>query len=351
MKYVIRTKGVFNMKNILKIIIITFILMFAVACSSNDGAVSSDDTATVGTEDSITLKLAHTGSEEHQYHLASEKFKELVEEKTDGSVTIDIYSNATLGSEADVIEQVMDGSVEMTTVAPDSSYANTVSEMNVFGIPYLFRDGDHAYSTLDGEIGQELLDLAEDHHMKGLGYWEIGFRHISNNTRKIEKPEDMNGLKIRVQPAPVWEEHMKALGANPTPVDFNELYSALDQGIVDGQENPLPTIDSMKFYEVQKYISLTAHTYNPAIVVMNKGVWESLSEEQQMAIDEAVKETTTYHRQLLADKEEEILEKLKENGVTITEPDREAFREATSEVKDSIDEVPEALIERIENNE
>ncbi|HLR71378.1 MAG TPA: DctP family TRAP transporter solute-binding subunit [Pseudogracilibacillus sp.] len=338
------------MKKLFKISFLTFILMFAVACGSSDDTGGSDDTATNDTEDSVTLKLAHTGSEEHQYHLASEKFKELVEEKTDGSVVIDIHPNATLGSEADVIEQVMDGSVEMTTVAPDSSYANTVPEMNVFGIPYLFKDRDHAYSTLDGEIGQELLDLAEDHNMKGLGYWEVGFRHISNNAQEIEKPEDMSGLKIRVQPAPVWEDHMKALDANPTPVDFNELYSALDQGIVDGQENPLPTIDSMKFYEVQKYVSLTAHTYNPAVTVMNLGVWESLSEDQQTAIQEAVEETTTYHRELLAEKEEEILEMLEENGVTITEPDREAFREATSEVKDSVDEVPEDIIERIENN-
>src|SRR5690625_486905 len=280
------------MKKLFKISFLTFILMFAVACGSSDDTGCSDDTATNDTEDSVTLKLAHTGSEEHQYHLASEKFKELVEEKTDGSVVIDIHPNATLGSEADVIEQVMDGSVEMTTVAPDSSYANTVPEMDVFGMPYIFKDREHAYSVLDGEIGQELLDLAEDHNMKGLGYWEIGFRHITNDEKEIEKPEDMKGLKVRVQPSPVWENHMKALDENPTPVDFNELYSALDQGIVDGQENPLPTIDSMKLYEVQDYISLTRHTYNAAIVLMNKGTWDGLDEGQLAVIEEAIEETT-----------------------------------------------------------
>lgn len=322
-------------------VLLIFLLIFAVGCSSNKS---------VDGEETVTLKLAHTGSDAHQYHLAAVKFKELVEEKTSGSVLIDIHGNATLGSEAEVVEQVMDGSIEMSTLAPDSSYANTVPEMNVFGIPYLFQDREHAYSTLDGEIGQELLDLAQDHNIKGLGYWEVGFRHITNDAKEIKKPEDMKGLKIRVQPAPVWENHMKVLGANPTPVDFNELYSALDQGVVDGEENPLPTIESMKFYEVQKYISLTAHAYNPAIVIMNHGVWDSLSEEQQVAVDEAVKETTSYHRQLLEDKEEEILELLVENGVTITEPDRKAFQEATQEVKKSVKEVPEDLIERIENN-
>lgn len=333
------------MKRLSQLGLLTLVLMFMVACGSDGGSGDSEG------EDAVTFKLAHTGSDSHQYHSASEKFKELVEEKTDGSVSIDIHGNATLGSEADVIEQVMDGSIEMTTVAPDSSFANTVPEMNVFGIPYLLKDRDHAYSVLDGEIGEELLELTEEHNMKGLGYWEVGFRHISNNEKEIKEPEDMEGLKIRVQPAPVWEDHMKALGANPTPVDFNELYSALDQGIVDGQENPLPTIESMKFYEVQKFISLTAHTYNPAIVVMNSGAWDGLSEDQQTAVDEAVKETTTYHRQLLADKEEEILEIFDENNVTITEPNREAFEEATSKVKDSVDEVPDDLIKRIEDDE
>lgn len=328
------------MNRILKLVLLIGTLTFITACGSSNNGESGD----------VNLKLAHTGSESHQYHLAAEKFKELVEEKTDGSVEIEIHPNATLGSEADVIEQVMDGSVEMSTVAPDSSYANTVPEMNVFGIPYLFEDREHAYSTLDGEIGQELLDLSSDHNIKGLGYWEVGFRHVSNDKGEIIKPEDMKGLKIRVQPAPVWEQHMKALGANPTPVDFNELYSALDQGVVDGQENPLPTIESMKFYEVQKYVSLTAHTYNPAIVIMNEGVWDGLTDDQQTAIDEAVKETTTFHRELLEEKEDEIIELLEENNVTITEPDRDAFQEATKDVKDSVKGVPADLIERIEEN-
>src|SRR5699024_1894946 len=268
----------------------------------------------------------------------------------DGEITIEIHPNATLGGEGEAVEQVMDGSLEMTTLAPDSNFSNTVPEMNVFGIPYLFEDRDHAYSTLDGEIGDELLALSEENNMKGIGWWEIGFRHISNNTREINEPSDMEGLQIRVQPSPVWEDHMRALGASPTPVDFNELYSALDQGVVDGQENPLPTIESMRFYEVQQYVSLTGHTYNPAITHMNLGVWDGLSEEHQQTIQEASDETTDYHRELLAEKEEEIIELLEENGVTVTEPNRDAFREATSEVKNSIDEVPQDLIERIENN-
>ncbi|WP_261133431.1 TRAP transporter substrate-binding protein [Bacillus sp. Marseille-Q3570] len=326
-----------KLKNLWTVGLFALLLVVSTACS---GSGSEGDT--------VTLKLAHSGSESHQYHIAAEKFKELVEEKTGGSVKVEIHGNATLGSEADVIEQVMDGSVDMTTVAADSSFANTVPEMNVFGIPYLFDDEEHVYNTLDGEIGKELLGKVDEHNMKGLGYWEVGFRHLTNNKKEIDTPDDVKGLKVRVQPAPVWESHMKAFGASPTPVDFNELYSALDQGVVDGQENPLPTIDSMKFYEVQKYVALTAHTYSPAVVVMSNNAWGKLDEDQQKLVEEAVSETTKYHRETLAKKEQEIQNKLEENGVTFTEPDRDAFREATKDVKNAVSsQVPEDLVNKI----
>lgn len=318
--------------------VLSILILALTACGSDSSSEGSN----------TTLKLAHSGSETHQYHIAAKKFKEIVEEKTNGEIKIEIHPNATLGSEGDVIEQVMGGSVDMTTVAADSALANTIPEMNVFGIPYLFRDRDHVYSVLDGDIGDSLLDLAKDKSMKGLGYWEVGFRHLTNNKREINTPEDVKGLKIRVQPAPVWEGHMEALGASPTPVDFNELYSALDQGVVDGEENPLPTINSMKFYEVQKYIALTAHTYTPAVVLMNNGIWKKLNEDQQKIIQNAVDETSEYQRDFLKKQESDIIKSLKEKGVTITEPDREAFTEKTKDVKETVsEEVPEDLIKSI----
>lgn len=327
------------MKKLL-LLMVTCLLVLTTACSSSGGGGSNE----------VTLKLAHTGSDTHQYQIASAKFKELVEEKTNGEVAIEIHGNATLGSEGEAVEQVIDGTLDMTTVAADSAFANTVPVMNVFGIPYLFENREHVYGVLDGEIGKDLLAKVDEHDMKGLGYWEVGFRHLTNSKREIVKPEDVNGLKIRVQPAPVWEAHMEALGASPTPIAFNELYSALDQGVVDGQENPLPTINSMKFYEVQKNVALTAHTYSPAVVVMSNSAWEQLNEDQQKAVQSAVAETTTYVRDFLKEKEEEILQTLKDEGVTVTEPDREAFKEATKNVKEAVSEqVPSELIEKIEN--
>ncbi|XID93144.1 TRAP transporter substrate-binding protein [Paenibacillaceae bacterium WGS1546] len=299
---------------------------------------------------SISLRLAHVGSESHQYQIAAEKFKEIVEERTNGEIKIDIFNNGVLGNENETVEQVIDGTLDITAVVADSSFANVVPEMNVFGIPYLFRDLDHVYKTLDGEIGQELIAKADAKGMKYLGFWEIGFRHVTNSKREIATPQDIENLKIRVQPSPVWDAHMAALKANGTPIPFNELYSAMDQGVVDGQENPLNTIYSMKFYEVQKYLSLTGHTYSPGAVAMSIKSWEGLTAEQQTIIEEAFKEAQLHQRQKLAEIDAQILDEIKEKGVIVTEPDIAAFREVTKNVKDVLgQQVPAELIERIES--
>ncbi|PIC94849.1 C4-dicarboxylate ABC transporter substrate-binding protein [Sporosarcina sp. P26b] len=331
------------MRKLRTVLLSTFaISALLVGCS--DSKESSSEKS-----DSVTMKLAHTGSESHQYQIGAKEFADLVEEKSGGEIKIDIHGNSTLGDESEAIEQVMDGSIDMAVVSADSSLANTVPEMNVFGIPYLFEDREHVYSELDGETGDKLLGLIDEKGMKGLGFWEIGFRHLTNNDKEIKIPADLKGMKIRVQPAVVWETHMKALGASATPVSFTELYSALDQGLVDGQENPLSSIYSMRFYEVQKYISLTSHTYSPAVVVMSNRAWDKLSDEQKGWIEEAEAEAATYQRDYLTEKDEEIISELKGEGVTFTEPDRDAFKEATKEVKNSLkNQVPADLIEEIQ---
>lgn len=337
--------------------------IFLAACGGGggseptEGADSGEEAAETGDSEAageaeVILRLAHSGSETHQYHIAAVNFKEEIEEKSNGAITVEIFSGSVLGNEGEAVEQILDGTLDMTTVSADSSFANTVPEMNVFGIPYLFENLEHVYRTLDGEVGTELLELSDQKGMKALGYWEVGERHVTNDSKEIKMPEDMNGLNIRVQPAPVWEAHMRALGASPTPVAFNELYSALDQGVVDGQENPLNTIFSMKFDEVQKFVSLTAHTYSPAIVVMSERAWEGLTAEQQQLVEEAVEAAKLYQREELAAMNDEILAHFEESGVAVTtDIDFDAFREATKEVRDVLSsQVPAELIEKIENN-
>ncbi|WP_223069710.1 TRAP transporter substrate-binding protein [Paenibacillus caui] len=296
----------------------------------------------------ITLKLAHTGSDTHQYNIAAEAFKQSLEQKSNGTMEVKIYGNAKLGSEKDAVEGVMNGTIDMTTVAADSSLANVVPEMNVFGIPFLFKNREHVFSVLDGEVGKSLLQKVDEKGMVGLGYWEVGFRQITTKSNAVNKPEDMKGLKIRVQPAPVWNEFMKSLGANPTPVNFNELYSALEQSVVDGEENPIATIMSMKFYEVQKHVALTNHTYTPAAVVASKSFMDSLNDEQKQWVREAVQESATSVRKTLADNEAKSIEELKAKGVSITQPDIEAFTAATANVSKALaDKVPQDLIDQI----
>jgi tripartite ATP-independent transporter DctP family solute receptor len=296
----------------------------------------------------VSFKLAHTGSDTHQYNIASEAFKKALEEKSKGTMEVKIYSNAKLGSEKDAVEGVQNGTIDMTTVSADSSLANVVPEMNVFGIPFLFKNEGHVYSVLDGEIGKSLLKKVDDKGMVGLGYWEIGFRNVTNKSKAINKPEDMKGLKIRVQPAPVWNEFMKSLGANATPVNFNELYSALEQGVVDGEENPIATIMSMKFYEVQKQVALTKHTYSPAAVLASKKFMGSLNADQKKWVEEAVQDATTSVRKTLAEAEAKSIEEMKAKGVNITTPDIAAFTAATKDVSKAVaDKVPADLIEKI----
>ncbi|MDW5470383.1 DctP family TRAP transporter solute-binding subunit [Staphylococcus equorum] len=292
-----------------------------------------------------TIRLAHTGSDTHQYNIASQKFKELVEKKSQGELKVNVYGNGSLGNEDELVDQTMTGSIQMSTVAADSSLSNTIPEMNLFGIPYLFENKQDVYSKLDGKPGKDLLKLAQSKDMQGLGYWEVGFRHFTNNKREIKHPEDMKNLKLRVQSAKVWNEHLKSLDAIPTPISFSELYSALDQGVVDGQENPLPTIASQKLYEVQKYISLTNHTYTPAVILMNQDYYKNLSEQEKKIVNESVEESTKYQRKYIADQEQKIKKQLKNEGMVITEVNRDEFKKNTNDVQSEInDQVPKSII-------
>lgn len=292
----------------------------------------------------VTIKFAHGASTEHQFHIAAEEFKRILEEKSQGEIVVNIFPQGQLGSERDAIEGVRMGTLEMATVAAAGAMPSFVPQTAVLGIPYVLESRKQAYAVLDGEFGRMMSDLIGEKNMVNLCFWEVGFRQFSNNTRPIRTAENMKGLKIRVQESKVWMEFIKTLGAIPTPVSFGELYSALQQKVVDGQENPIATIYSMKYYEVQKYMTLDGHTYEAAAVLINPKFLEGLSEEHRGMVVEAAEEARDSQRAKLEELDAKWLDLIRQAGVEVEEnPDLASFREATKDFYKNLDTIPESL--------
>jgi len=320
-----------------KVKVIALLMVFALlftACSSPSQEPAQTESPSGGEqqEKAVEIKYATVGPDEHQYTIASMKFKEIIEAKSNGRIKVTLFPNGQLGGEREMAEGVKMGTIEMTTVTTDGALPSWVSDTQVFSIPYIFRDKEHVYKTLDGALADELNPKFEAQGFKHLGFVELGLRHFTNNKKEIKSAADIKDLKIRVQEAPIWFALIKALKGTATPIAFNELYTALQQGVVDGQENPLATIRSMKFYEVQKYLTLDAHTYAPGSVLMNKAFFDKLSAEDQKLVQEAVDEMKVYQRELISSKDEENLNFLKEQGMIVTEPDRQSFMDATKDI-------------------
>ena len=298
----------------------------------------------------VEFKFAHSGSLEHQYHIGAEYFKKLVEEKSGGEMKVTIFPQGQLGGERDLAEGVRMGTVEIGSASP-GNMAGFAPELELFGVPFLFQTKKQVYTALDGEVGEYFNKILLDKGFVNLAYWEVGFRNMTNNVRPVKTPEDMKGLKIRVQESKIKVELIKSLGAIPTPIPFGELYSALQQKVVDGQENPIATIYSMKFYEVQKYVSLTYHTYEPAMVFANPRWFNSLSPKHQQILREASIETAVYQRAKLAELDAERMDTMKKAGVQIEEkPDLKAFAEVTKDLYKVLgDTIPVEMMEKVRN--
>lgn len=296
-----------------------------------------------------TLKFGHSGTKVHQYHIGATMLAELVEKNSRGQMKIEVFPDGQLGGERDLAEGTRLGTVDMAVAAAGSVLPLWVPEFQIVEMPFLFRDRAHAYTTLDGGLGDDLKALAEKKGLKVLGFWEVGFRNMTNNRKAVVEPKDMQGLKIRVQQSKVYVEMMKSMGAIGTPIAFTELYSALQQGVVDGQENPIATIRSMNYFEVQKHLSLTFHTYTPGAVMISPKRWNSLSAEEKDVLQRSVKEAAQLQRKAVADKEAEDLAFLKSKGMVVVEkPDVEAFRKATASVYQAMaDVVPPALVTKV----
>ena len=271
-------------------------------------------------------------NEQDGFHIAATKFEELVEERTDGKVNIEIFPNASLGDERTLLEGMQIGTVDMGVIT-NGPVANFVEEMAVFELPFLFPSPEAAYSVLDGPIGQELLDKLADVNLKGLAYAERGFRNLTNSERAVNSPEDLDGLRIRVMENPVYTDTFRELGANAIPMAWTEALTAMQQGTIDGQENPVNVIHSFKLDETQGYMTLSRHTYAPAIFVMGMPAWNQLPEAAQAVLEEAAQEAAEHERQVNANMEAEQLAALREAGMEINDtPDMEAFQAAVAPV-------------------
>ncbi len=297
--------------------------------------------------ETMTIKLAHVVNENDGFHIAAEKFKELVEQKTEGKVTIEIYPNATLGDERTLLEGMQMGTVDMGVIT-NGPVANFVEEIAVFELPFLFSSPEEAYKVLDGPVGKELLGKLEDVNLKGLAYAERGFRNLTNSKNAVNTAADVNGLKIRVMENPVYIDTFKALEANAVPMAWTEALTALQQGTIDGQENPVNVIHSFKLYETQDYLSMTRHTYAPAIFVMSKNKFDKFPGELQTIFEESSQEAAEYERQVNAENETKQLADLKEFGMEIVEPDLASFKEAVKPVYEKYSDKYGEYLEKIQ---
>lgn len=282
--------------------------------------------------DPVTLRLAHVVNEQDGFHIAAVKFQELVAERTEGAVSIDLYPNASLGDERTLLEGMQIGTVDMGVIT-NGPVANFVEEMAVFELPFLFPSPQAAYEVLDGPIGQELLDKLADVNLKGLAYAERGFRNLTNSERKVNAPEDLDGLRIRVMENPVYVDTFRTLGANAIPMAWTEALTAMQQGTIDGQENPVNVVHSFKLNETQDYMTLSRHTYAPAIFVMGMPAWNKLPDAAQDVIAEAAQEAAEHEREVNAEMASEQLAELREAGMQINDnPDIAAFQKAVAPV-------------------
>lgn len=298
-------------------------------------------------DDGLTIRVGHVLAPDHPYSDGLKKFSELVYEKTDGKVFVDYFHSSQLGNERDMIEGLQLGTLEMALVstAPLSSFTK---EFLVFDLPFIFKDAENARNVLDGPIGDELFEVLDSQYIKGLAYWENGFRSVTNNRGPIETPEDMKGLKVRTMENPVHMASFNALGASPSPMAFGELFTALQQKTIDGQENPLPIVDTSKFYEVQDYLSLTEHFYAPAPLLISQKFYDSLTPEVQQALQEAAEEARDYERGLIDEMNAKLITELEEYGMEINFPDKQPFIDAVQPVYEQFSSVisPE-LIQRV----
>jgi tripartite ATP-independent transporter DctP family solute receptor len=269
-----------------------------------------------------TLRLSHVGAPAHPSVMGAEKWAELIKEKSGGKLTLKVFGNGVLGGDVQALSAVQGGTIDMTAMN-SGLLQSLVKEFAIFDFPFLFENGKEADAILDGAFGKKLADLLPAKNLHNLAYWELGFREMTNSKREVKTLEDFSGLKIRVMQLPICIETFSALGTNPVPMPFPELYTALEQKIVDAQENPFSVIESSKFYEVQKFLTVTHHIYNPQSVLVSKKKWDTLSNDEKEILTSTLIEATKWQRENSRKLAEDSLANLKKTMTVSTLPPEE----------------------------
>jgi tripartite ATP-independent transporter DctP family solute receptor len=299
-----------------------------------------------------TMKLASATAPDHPYNLGAQKFADLIKERTKDRIQIKIYPSLQLGKgEREMLEGVQQGAIELlvTSTGPLGGFSPSI---NILDFPFLFRDFNHVDLVMDGRIGRKLLDDFEKVNVQGLAFWENGFRHLTNSKLVIKKVEDGKGLKIRTMENKVHLAAWKSAGFNPTPMAWGEVFVAMQQGVIDGQENPIAVYYTSKLWDAkQSNLSLTSHVYSPAPILMSKKIFDAMPKEDQKLFVETALEVAKFQRKINRDAEENRLKEVAGKGVTVVrDVDRESFKKAMAPVYDEFSsQFPKAEIETIMN--
>ncbi|MBQ6402762.1 MAG: TRAP transporter substrate-binding protein [Oscillospiraceae bacterium] len=341
------------MKRILALVLCLVMVLAMAACGSKGGeaapAGSGEAAAPADGEQTFNLKLAHNLAEDHAVHIAMTAWAEAVAEKSNGTINITIIPNGTLGSETDCVGQIQAGQLEMTKVSA-GTLGNFKNEWNVVSVPYVFNDKDHYYSVMDGEIADDLYALTESDGFIGLTWLDSGSRSFYTADKAIRTPADLAGLKIRTMDSQMAIDMMTALGGSATPMGYSEIYTAMQNHVVDGAEN---NITAMRDHaDVTKYYCFDEHTRIPDIIIISTAVWNQMSAEQQQVLKETAVEMTNSYKDAWAAFEDEVRAAAEENGVEfVTDVDTAAFQEACQSIYENLktsDPATYAFVERIQ---
>lgn len=308
------------------LILVLFSMSLLAGCGSSKKEAPKVDPAK-----KFVLKLGHTASPDHPYQIGSLKFAELVAKKTNGNVEIKVFPADQLGKQRQLVEGAQLGTVDMVLTS-DVLLSGFEPMVGVLNLPFLFKDMEQVARVLDGPVGKKLDAALAKKNLVVIGWWENGFRHITNSRRPINVPDDLKGLKIRVPEGNVFVETFNSYGASATPMSFGELYSALQLKTVDGQENPTTHVLTQKYYEVQKYLSITNHIHVSEPLLMSAKIYKTLPAEYQKALQEAGKEVAVWMMKEIGSREAKEIEEIKQKGMLINTADVNAFKEASKKV-------------------